>query len=88
MTPPRKQPGQQRGPRRINGVMLDVRGGAVFLGETEKGIRGKVSRGLIPHRRLGGRIIFIKAELEQWLLTLPGVTLEEAVENLRVRGGS
>ena len=87
-TPPRKQSGQGRGPRRIDGAALDVRGGSIFLGWTEKTTRGMVERKLIPFRRLGStRIIFIRAELEAWLKNLPGCTIEEAQENLRVRKG-
>jgi hypothetical protein len=41
----------------------------------------------MPHRRLGGRIFFLRTELEAWLETLNGVTLDEALENLKVRRG-
>jgi hypothetical protein len=85
--PPRKLPGQQRGPRTLGSEVLDVRSAAPPYFGTEKRARGMVARGLVPYHRMGGRIIFIKAELEEWLRTLPGVTLEEAVENLRMRGG-
>jgi hypothetical protein len=33
------------------------------LGDSEKGIRAKVARGLIPYRRLGSRIIFVDDEI-------------------------
>jgi hypothetical protein len=85
--PPRKRAGQGTGPRRIDGAALDVRGGSAFCGWTEKTSRGLVSRGLMPHRRLGGRIFFLRTELEAWLETLNGVTLDEALENLKVRRG-
>lgn len=84
-TPPKKQKGWGRGPRRIDGVCLDVRAGAMFLGGTEKQVRGLIARALIPYRRLGGRIIFLKPELEQWLSTLDGVTLDEAKHNQEAR---
>ena len=84
--PPKKQPGQGRGPRWIDGVVLDVRGGSIFFGWTEKKTRGMVERKLIPFRRLGStRIIFIKAELEAWLANLPGCTLDEARANQEAR---
>ena len=85
--PPRKRPGQGLGPRTINGDCLDVRGGSIFLGWTEKKTRGMVERRLVPFRRLQGRIIFLRAELEQWLQTLDGCTLEEVRENSQVRQG-
>jgi hypothetical protein len=83
--PPRKQNGQGVGPRWIDGAALDVRGASVFYGGTEKRTRGYVARRQIPFRRLGGRIIFLRAELEQWLTTLDGCTLDEARTNLEAR---
>lgn len=85
--PPRKRPGQGRILRSINGTLLDVRSGSIFLGWSEKKMRGLIERGLIPHRRLGARIIFIRAELEAWLANLPGCTAEEARANADMRGG-
>lgn len=85
--PPKKQPGQGTGRRTLNGLVLDVRSGAAFIGISEKAIRGKVARGVIPYRRLGGRIIFLKAELEGWLAALPGVTFAEAKVNSEARYG-
>lgn len=83
--PPKKQPGQGTGPRAFNGLALDVRTAAALVGDTEKGIRGKVARRLIPFRRLGARIIFLRAELEQWLATLDGCNLDEAKKNREAR---
>ena len=84
--PPKKKPGMQRGPRVVNGAALDVRTASVsFFGWPEKNTRYLVDAGLLPHRRLGGRIIFLRDELEQWLATLSGVTLEQARENLKAR---
>lgn len=83
--PPRKRPGQGIGPHSINGLALDVRGTAAFFGGSEKQTRGLVARGLIPYRRLGGRIIFLKSELEAWLASLPGITLDDAKNNLELR---
>lgn len=84
-TPPRKRSGQQTGPRKIDGLAVDVRGGGVLIGQTERAVYGMVARGLIPYRRRGGRIIFLRAELEAWLQALPGVTLEEAMRNQAAR---
>lgn len=85
--PPRKQPGQGRGPRRIDGVALDVRGGSAFFGCSEKTMRGLIERRLIPFRRLSGRIILIREELETFLLTLDGCGLDEAKRNMATRRG-
>jgi hypothetical protein len=83
--PPKKQPGQGTGPRRVNGALLDMRSGAAFLGNTEKGARGLVARRLIPFRRLGGRIYFVRAELERYIASLDGCGLDEALANLKER---
>jgi hypothetical protein len=85
--PPRKTTGQGTGHRTINGAALDVRGAAALVGGTEKGIRGLVNRRVIPFRRLGVRIIFLKAELEEWLKALDGCTLDEARTNHEARHG-
>ena len=83
--PPKKQPGMGTGPRTLNGAALDVRGVSIFYGGTEKLIRGLVERRLIPFKRLGGRIVFLRAELETWLANLPGCTADEAKANLEAR---
>lgn len=84
-TPPRRQKGQGKGARTVNGAALDVRGASAFYGVTEKTTRGLVARRMIPFRKLGGRVLFLRAELEQWLVTLDGCTLEEAQANQEAR---
>lgn len=85
--PPPKQRGQQRGPRRIDGAALDVRGASALCGWSEKKTRSMIERRLMPFRRIGGRIVFLRSELEAWLAALGGCSLEEALENLRARQG-
>ena len=83
--PPKKQPGMGTSPHTINGAMMDLRTTTGFLGGTEKHTRGLVARRMIPFRRLGGRIIFIRTELEQWLANLGGCNLAEARANQEAR---
>ena len=83
--PPRKRAGQTTGPRRLDGAVLDVATMARELGDTEKGIRAKVARGLLPYRRLGARIVFVREDVAAYLRQLPGVTVGQALENLRAR---
>jgi len=83
--PPKKLKGQGRGPRTINGVAMDVRSSAGYVGETEKSFRGQLARGLWPHHHLHGRIICLRSELDQFLAELPGVTLAEAQANVEAR---
>ena len=85
IAPPKKLTGQGTGPRRFDGEVLDVRGAAAMLGTSEKLVRSRVERRLIPFRRLGARIVFLRQEIEQWLAALPGCTLTEAQANQEVR---
>jgi hypothetical protein len=84
---PRKQPGQGLGPRLINGACLDLRSTSMFMGFSEKKLRGMVERRMIPFTRVGGRIVFIKSALEHWLSELDGCSVEEALKNLEQRRG-
>jgi hypothetical protein len=46
-----------------------------------------VERRTIPFKRIGGRIVFLKTALEQWLSQLDGCSVEEALKNLAQRRG-
>lgn len=85
--PPRKAAGVPSGRRRFDGAIKDIAGEAVELGITEKALRAQVARGLIPHRRLGGRIVFLVDEVAAFLRALPGVTPEQAIANIAARHG-
>jgi hypothetical protein len=83
--PPAKRSGVASGPRRLDGAVLDVATMARELGVTEKGVRARVARGVVPFRRWSGRIVFLRADVEAYLRQLPGVTVDQALENLRTR---
>lgn len=83
--PPHKRPGQARGRRSMNGALKDVGALAEMLGTSEGKIRSAVARGLLPHRRWGGRVVFLVSEIEAFIQALPGVNLEEALGNIRRR---
>jgi len=86
--PPKKQPGQGEGVlHTVNGAALDVRHTALFLGTSEKTVRGMIARQLIPYRRLNSRIILLRSELEHFLMDLPGCTLDEAQAHREARHG-
>ena len=85
--PPRKKKGQGRGHRTINGIAMDVRSSACYVGETEKSFRGQLARGLWPHHFLRGRIVCLKNEMDQFLADLPGVSVAEAKANVAARRG-
>jgi len=71
----------------IQPKMLDVAGAAAFLGTSDRWIRRRISRGLLPYRKFAGRYVFLRIELEAFITTLPGVSLDEAKANLRIRTG-
>ena len=83
--PPRKKKGQGKGRREIDGAILDIKGTAAFLGCTEETVRARIERQLLPHRRWGGRVICVRADLEEFLRQLEGVSVDEAVANLKTR---
>lgn len=60
---------------------------ANLVGTTPKAIRQRIARRTLPFRKLGGRIIFFKNELEEFLRDLPGCSVEEAQINTMARGG-
>lgn len=66
---------------------LNVVEAANLAGMTEKAIRQRIARRTLPFRKLGGRIIFFKNELEEFLRDLPGCSVEEAKINTMARGG-
>lgn len=75
--PPAKKPRGCHGKRTINGALLDVRAAAAFLGVTEKTLRARVARHQVPFRIWGGRVVFVRAELDKFLDQLPGCSLDE-----------
>ncbi len=85
--PPRKRPGQGTGPRVFRGKLLDVHATAELFGCSEKVIRARASRGLLPCRYWGGRLLFLRNEVELFMERFPGVKLDEALSNLKIRTG-
>jgi hypothetical protein len=83
--PPKKVKGQATGLRRFDGALWDVATAAQQLGETEKQTRSQIARGLLPHRRLGGRVVLIADEVREYLRQLPGVTAADALANVAAR---
>lgn len=84
--PPRKRAGDPTGRRRLDGEVMDVASLATYRGKSEKAIRGKVARRQRPFRKQGGRVIFIKAEIDEFHRRLPGVGVEE-LKNVASRNG-
>jgi excisionase family DNA binding protein len=68
--------------------LLDVASAARLLGVSEKSIRARISRRCLPFRRLGGRVVFRRAELLDFIQKLEGCALDEALANATHGGES
>lgn len=78
----------RQGPRLDNGAdFLTVRDAARYFNTSEKAIRHRMSRGLLPYRRIHGRLVLLRAELDAIIESAPGVRLDEAQHNAAMRRG-
>ncbi len=86
--PPKKKAGIKTGARRFaGGEVMDVRAlTQEILGGTEKTTRSRTARALLPYHRWGGRIIYLRSEILEFLRTLPGTSASEAAANVLKRG--
>ena len=66
-------------------MVMDIRSVAQLLGTSEKVVRARISRRVLPFRRLGGRIVFMKDDLTAFINHLPGIGVDEALANERKR---
>ena len=85
MTDPASLPQAVQRRRAINGELLDIARASQLLGCSQKALRARVSRRIVPFRKFGGRIVFRRTELEQFIECLPGVTVAQAKANLAAR---
>lgn len=67
--------------------LFHVKDAAILLGTTKGAVYQLVARRTIPFRKLNGRVIFLKDELEDFLRALPGCRPDEAAHNVAVRNG-
>lgn len=61
--------------------IFDTKICADFLGRSPGAIRNLVLRKKIPFRKCGGRLIFLRSEIEKWVENSPGVKLEEIIND-------
>ena len=71
--------------RTFNGLLLGVSETSALIGNTERSLRALVAAGMIPYRKLGGRVVFRRVEIEKWIETLEGVSLKDAEANRKAR---
>ena len=76
---------EARGRRQFDGALLDVDAAATLLGCSARTLRARVARRLVPFRRFGGRIVFLRKELLSFCERLDGCTAQEARANLAAR---
>ena len=50
---------------------------AELIGRSPAAIRNLVMRQAIPFRKVAGRLVFLRSELEAWVNDAPGVSLDE-----------
>ena len=87
IAPPPKRAGQAKGTREMSGSLMDVRSAATYLGVSEKCVRARAARRLMPFHHWSGRIVFVRSELQDFFSALSGCTPNEARKNLEVRNG-
>jgi excisionase family DNA binding protein len=59
------------------GMVLSVRDVAELLGCSGQAVYKLTYRRQLPYRKLGGKVIFLKRELEQYLDQLPGLSIRD-----------
>jgi excisionase family DNA binding protein len=57
-------------------IRFNTNQAAEYLGRTLGAIRNMVLRRQIPFRKVGGRLIFFKDEIDRWEDGCPGITAE------------
>ena len=57
--------------------LLNVDELAGYLKRSPSSIRNLVMRRQIPFKKVAGRLIFLKEEIDKWVYDAPGITLEE-----------
>ena len=48
-----------------------------FVGRSDGAIRNLVLRRAIPFRKVGGRLVFLRSEIKEWIERAPGLSLAE-----------
>lgn len=59
------------------GQLLDTNQIADYLNRTPAAIRNLVMRRMIPFRKVGGRLLFLENEIDQWVDRSEGVRLKD-----------
>ena len=54
-----------------------IDGIAIYINRSEGAVRNLVMRRAIPYRKVAGRLIFLKEEIDAWIENAPGLSLEQ-----------
>ena len=76
--------------RRVAGEeqqILTVPQSTALTGFTERATWQAIYRKRLPFRKLGAKTVILREDLEKFWKTLPGVSVEEAVEKAEIEGG-
>jgi predicted DNA-binding transcriptional regulator AlpA len=71
------------GPKYLNTNQL-----AKLINRSEPAIRNLVLRRSIPFRKVGGRLVFIRSEIEDWIDNANGIRLEDLEKGKEKRKNS
>lgn len=66
--------------------ILSLKEVAQYLGKTENAPYLSVARREVPFRKWGKRLVFDRVALDQFVETLPGVRVDEALDRDRFMG--
>ena len=58
-------------------TFLSTQEAADLLRRSPAALRNLVMRQAIPFRKTGGKLLFIREELEQWIRESPGTTIDD-----------
>jgi excisionase family DNA binding protein len=64
-------------PAKTEEKYFTTKAAGAYLGRSDGAVRNLVLRRAIPFRKPGGRLVFIKSELDGWIDLAPGVRLDE-----------
>lgn len=70
-----------------HGRWLDADQVAAYLGRSRRAVQQLWNKGLLPFRFVSGERCTSLSDLEKWVESQPGISLEESLANSRGRGG-
>lgn len=65
-------------------AVLNITDAAYYLNTTTDALRDLVKHSKIPYRKRGEKLIFIISDLDLWLKTLPGLSLDTLMGSLTI----